>query len=367
MTFRSFRMPALALGLFAAACRGGDAAPPEANLSEYTRLSSVQAPELEFTRVDSLVLGGPADGVFGITDLEMRDGNVYVVDEMAKTVHVFDPTGRRIRRMGRAGSGPGEFKMPASVALAEDGVLVVDPSHGKRLSLFDYDGKFIEARPFDTPTTATSIVLAGNRMVGMGVLGITDPGREGWNVLAVTDAAGKRVGEGCVIDERYVQSSRTGGMISNLTFGSAAAQGGRIYCTQTISPVVQVMDSVGRPVEQLRVAPPFYVPPRDKPTTPSQKAIFEYLGSFTAHVAFHPVEGGFVSVFSRFNEELGEVRYHLFVCQTGGETRCGIVQNVRKPVYVAGLDRVYVEEEVQPNQPLRVGVYRISPVRQAAG
>lgn len=334
-------------------------------VARYERVNEQDAAVLSFAKVDSILLGNPESGVYGITDLEIHDDNLYVVDEMAKAVHVFDRTGAPLRRLGRPGSGPGEFKMPVSVAFGPRGVLVVDPSHGRQVSVFGVGGSFVRKAELDIPTNPVAIASAGERMVGMGVLGITDPARQGWNVLGVTDADGSRVGEGCVIDVRYVESSRRKGMVSHFDFGSVAARGDRIYCTQAISPVVQVMDLAGKPVEQIRMAPPFYTPPEDREATLNQKSIFEFLGSFTSHSGFYPVEGGFVSVYSRFDEDVGEVRYHLFACSTGGTTRCGVVRNIRKPVYVESLDTIYLEEEVQPNAPVQVGVYRMGRPRAA--
>lgn len=40
---------------------------------------------------------------------------------MGKTVHVFNASGEDIRTLGREGSGPGEFRMPASVAFSGEG------------------------------------------------------------------------------------------------------------------------------------------------------------------------------------------------------------------------------------------------------
>jgi hypothetical protein len=344
----------------ASGCGVRETEQPAVDLTAYTPLSASEASEMKLVKVDSISLGSPNEGVFGITDFEVLGDDLYVADDMAKMVHVFDRSGRRLRTLGRPGAGPGEFKMPVSVTFSPRGVLVVDPSHGNRVSVFGFDGTFIESRAFDTPTPPVAITMTGNRMVSMGVLGITDPGRQGWNVLGITDAEGKRVGQGCMMDARYLESSKREGMLSHIDFGGVSSRDNRIYCTQSISPVVQVMDSLGRPIEQIRIAPPFYVAPRDKEETLNQKAIFDYLGSFTAHVAFYPVEGGFVSVYSRFDPKLGEVRYHLFACETGEKRECGVVRNIRKPVYIPSLRTVYVEEESQPNQPVRVGVYQMS-------
>jgi hypothetical protein len=124
--------------------------------------------------------------------------------------------------------------------------------------------------------------------------------------------------------------------------------------------VVQVMDRTGRPLRQIRVAPPFYVAPVDGKKTLNQKSIFGFLGSFTAHARYVPVQGGFVSVYTRFNQERGEVRSSLFVCRDGTPRRCGTVEDIGRPVFIPSLDTVYVAEEMLPDQPVKIGIYHIS-------
>ena len=54
-------------------------------------------------------------------------GNVFVVNSLKNKVDVFDSSGRRLRSLGRRGSGPGEFKYPEHIWVATDGsVSVVD-------------------------------------------------------------------------------------------------------------------------------------------------------------------------------------------------------------------------------------------------
>ena len=346
-----------------AGCSGAKGPKPDREISEYRQLSAAEAPALQLQKVDSVILGGPETGVFSIIDMQVHDGDYYIVDEMAKAVHVFDSKGRHLRRLGGEGKGPGEFQTPMAVGFHEDGVLVLDPSIARPLSVFGFDGAFVENRPLDTPNAAVDFVVAGNRIAAMGGLAIPDPGKQGWNALGVFDMQGKRIGSGCIADPRYVESRRRDGRIARFEWGTVSERDGWIYCTQGISPVVQVMDSLGRPVEQIRTAPPFYAPPVDGEPTMDRKHIFEFLGSFTAMREIYPVDGGHVAVFSRFDPAKNSLRYHLFVCETGRDQRCGVVQDLPQPVYVPSLDTVYLQEDAEPDQPLEIGIYRISRPR----
>jgi hypothetical protein len=237
---------------------------------------------------------------------------------------------------------------------------VADPRRGKRLQVFEESGRFVGEQPFEAATPPVGVAAAGDHVVTMGLLNVPDPAKRGWNVLAVSTLQGRQVGAGCVIDPRYVQSGRRDGMISHYDFGSVAARGDRIYCTQGISPVVQVMDLAGRPVRQIRLAPPFYTAPRERRLTMNQKEIFDFLGTFTAHARFFPVDGGFVSAYSRFDPGKGDIRYHLFACREQKQPRCGVVENVGRPIYAESLDTLFIEEEAKANEPMQVGIYRIS-------
>lgn len=350
--------------LLLAACDRLRSGEPEVSLSDYRQLRAGEVDVLDLTKVDSITLGSAGGSVFEITDLEVRGGLLYVVDAKEKAIKAFDGEGRLVRTIGREGSGPGEFKDPAGLAFGSRYMYVVDPAAGKRFSLFTTDGEFLENREPAIPTYPVSIAASGDSVFTMGNLSITDPERQGWNVMSVTGPGGEDVGRGCVMDPRYLESGKRNGMIARFDFGALAVRGGRAYCIQTISPVVQVMDLTGAPIEQIRVAPPFYVAPEDRDAVLDRKAVFDFLASFTPHARFYPVDGGFVSVYTRFDPELGEVRNHLFVCRGERGLRCGIARNTRKPVYAPSTDTVYIEEEVGPDEPAQIGIYRLTADRR---
>ena len=64
------------------------------------------------------------------------DWNVYVLDEQAQQVRVFDSAGVYLKTLGRRGEGPGEFGRAEAIALLPDGRLVVRDPGNQRVEVF---------------------------------------------------------------------------------------------------------------------------------------------------------------------------------------------------------------------------------------
>lgn len=73
------------------------------------------------------------------------EGSVYVLDSGNAVVRVYDSTGRHLRSFGGQGEGPGEFRFPTRMLVAEDGIRVFDGSL-KRVTYFDHAGVLVESR-----------------------------------------------------------------------------------------------------------------------------------------------------------------------------------------------------------------------------
>ena len=82
-----------------------------------------------------------------------QDGNLYVTD-FSQRVTVISPAGTVLRRWGKAGSGPGQFRFtpfdpsdPADVdgkiAVGPDGKVYVSDSGNGRVQVFTADGRFV--------------------------------------------------------------------------------------------------------------------------------------------------------------------------------------------------------------------------------
>jgi hypothetical protein len=75
---------------------------------------------------------------FGLVEaaLILPNGAAVVSDRVKQRLVFITPTGRGVRVVGRAGSGPGEMKEPSSLAVFDSGVVVLDRALA-RLSFFN--------------------------------------------------------------------------------------------------------------------------------------------------------------------------------------------------------------------------------------
>jgi hypothetical protein len=74
------------------------------------------------------------------------DGNVYLAGYGAGGIYVFDSAGQPLRVLGRAGSGPGEFKDRYSLAWVGDTLAVYDPENG-RVEFVNRMGNWVASEP----------------------------------------------------------------------------------------------------------------------------------------------------------------------------------------------------------------------------
>ena len=90
-------------------------------------------PEITIGRLD-----GPEEYIFGrIWSIAVDDDrNVYVFDEQAQHVQVYDAEGVYVETLGGRGEGPGEFRWAESIALLPDGRLVARDPGNMRVQVF---------------------------------------------------------------------------------------------------------------------------------------------------------------------------------------------------------------------------------------
>lgn len=110
-----------------------DALPP-LRLEEELRIGSVDDPDVGFSRIGDVAIGG--------------DGLVYVAETQDLHIRVYDAEGQRIRTIGRAGEGPGEFRSISGLGLIGDTLWTTD-FRLQRVTLMDRMGEVF--RTFQIP------------------------------------------------------------------------------------------------------------------------------------------------------------------------------------------------------------------------
>src|SRR5262245_20636127 len=99
------------------------------------------------------VRANPPEGLTDPTDVVTDPGNgdVYVAEShtdvtapnLVARISVFDRTGKFLRTIGKAGTGPGEFRTPHALEFDSKGRLIVADRHNHRIQILSKEGTFL--------------------------------------------------------------------------------------------------------------------------------------------------------------------------------------------------------------------------------
>src|SRR5215468_10734074 len=99
------------------------------------------------------VRGKPPEALTDPTDVvtDPSNGDVYVAEShtdvtdpnLVGRISVFDRNGKFLRTIGKAGSGPGEFRTPHALEFDSKGRLIVADRHNHRIQILTKEGKFV--------------------------------------------------------------------------------------------------------------------------------------------------------------------------------------------------------------------------------
>src|SRR5260370_13406517 len=141
---------AAGLALLAAGCTGNAATATGTNTSRVGAMSRALPSPFTITR-------GYAGVLLGLSHPDAvavgPDGNLYVTDH-SQRVTVISPAGTVLRRWGKPGSGPGEFRfapfdpstptdVEGKIAVGPDGSVYVSDSGNGRVQVFTPQGRFV--------------------------------------------------------------------------------------------------------------------------------------------------------------------------------------------------------------------------------
>jgi len=73
-----------------------------------------------------------------------EEGHLYILDEQAGNIKVFDASGSFQKTIGRKGQGPGEFGMPISLFLSQQNQIIVNDMGQRKVQYFDKEGNYLK-------------------------------------------------------------------------------------------------------------------------------------------------------------------------------------------------------------------------------
>jgi len=72
-------------------------------------------------------------------------GNIYVLDIEEQTIKKYNPKGKHIKNISRAGQGPGEFEYPRHICISELGNIYVADIFERKIEVFNLEGEYQRA------------------------------------------------------------------------------------------------------------------------------------------------------------------------------------------------------------------------------
>ena len=162
---RGFLLPAAVLTV--AACGGGGEGGGAAVTRDSAGIAIVENTGPVWSagqewKVDSVILdiGGDVDSVSG--PVRLGDGRLAIANAGSHEVRVYDASGAPLHASGRAGDGPGEYRMLAGIWRGPGDSLLVSDFMARRVSVLDRDAKF--ARSFSLGGNTGGLMPVGGRI-----------------------------------------------------------------------------------------------------------------------------------------------------------------------------------------------------------
>lgn len=134
------------------------------------------------------VRGNPPDALTDPTDVvtDPRTGDVYVAEshtdvtapDLVARISVFDRDGRFLRTIGKAGTGPGEFRTPHAIEFDSQGRLVVADRHNHRIQILTKQGMFV--REYDEFGRTSGLAIDRNDVIYTADSESTERVHPGW-------------------------------------------------------------------------------------------------------------------------------------------------------------------------------------------
>jgi len=134
----------------------------------------------------------PCNGFCSTTDIAFAsDGHLLIADGYRNArILEYSAEGKKLREWGRAGTGPGQFRLPHSIQIDDKGVIYVADRENGRIQRFDREGQFLDE--WTTFGKTFGLTLAGDTM-WLSSIPRGPNGAPGW-LIKVDRASGKLLG-----------------------------------------------------------------------------------------------------------------------------------------------------------------------------
>ena len=117
-------------------------------------------------------------------------GEIFVSDGYRNArILEYTPEGKKIREWGSAGTGPGQFTLPHSIQIDENGIIYVADRENGRIQRFSLEGRYIGEWGELGKTFSLKITPAGDFWMGTQPRNVPN-GSEGW-IVKVDRRTGK--------------------------------------------------------------------------------------------------------------------------------------------------------------------------------
>jgi DNA-binding beta-propeller fold protein YncE len=159
-------------------------------------------------------------GFRGATDIAFAPGGrIFIADGYGNArILEYDEKGRRVREWGGPGTGPGQFRLPHSIAMRDGTIYVADRENG-RIQRFDLEGQYLGEWTTFGKTFSIGIAPDGNLWIGTHPRNVSNES-PGW-LVNVDRKTGKVLGH---LDSPGLHSldiSRDGDVIADPGRGNA--------------------------------------------------------------------------------------------------------------------------------------------------
>ena len=134
------------------------------------------------------VRGNPPDALTDPTDVvtDPANGDVYVAEShtdvadpnLIGRITVFDKNGKFLRTIGKAGTGPAEFRTPHALEFDSRGRLIVADRHNHRIQILTKQGQFVSE--YDDFGRTSGLALDGNDVMYTADSESTERVHPGW-------------------------------------------------------------------------------------------------------------------------------------------------------------------------------------------